>query len=374
MTSGRIKALLIEDNPGYVRLAREALAEARGLRVELESVPQLAEGLARLAKGGIDVVLLDLGLPDSTGLETFSRVHDAAGAVPIVVLTGLEDDELAAEAVRQGAQDFLVKRYMDGNLLGRALRYAIERKRLEAQLRQAQRMEVIGQLAAGVAHDLRNPLQGVMSYLDLLMLKLAGQSELEHLLQEIRNGLLEMDRLAAQLLDLAGQGPEHTVAAALEPIVEKAWGFLKAQAAKQRVELKRSFSPDLPLVRVDPARSAQALLNLFRNSLDACPEGGAITVQARPHPRIPAMVEVLISDTGPGIPADLRDKVFEPFFTTKPSGKGTGLGLALVRNIIAGCGGYVEVVDSGDSGATIGMGLPVASQADAPSPHGRTIG
>jgi DNA-binding NarL/FixJ family response regulator len=101
MTNSRIKALLIEDNPGYVRLAREALSEARGLRIELESVAQLAGGLERLAKGGVDVVLLDLGLPDSSGLETFLRVREAAGAVPIVVLTGLEDDEFAAEAVRK---------------------------------------------------------------------------------------------------------------------------------------------------------------------------------------------------------------------------------------------------------------------------------
>jgi len=374
MTSSRIRALLIEDNPGYVRLTREALADARGLHVELESVPQLAEGLERLAKGGIDVVLLDLGLPDSSGLETFSRVHEAASAVPIVVLTGLDDDEFAAEAVRQGAQDYLVKRYLDGHLLGRALRYAIERKQLEAQLRQAQKMEVIGQLAAGVAHDLRNPLQGVMSYLDLLKLKVSGQDELESLLRRILDGLLEMDRLAAQLLDLARQGPEHTAATALGPIVEKAWGFVQAQAAKQHVELQQTFSADLPLVRVNPPRSTQALLNLFKNSLDACPEGGTITVQARPHPRNPGMVEVLISDTGTGIPADIRDKVFEPFFTTKASGKGTGLGLALVKNIIAGCGGYVGLVDTPAPGATIGIGLPVATQGEAPGPNGNIIG
>jgi len=374
MTNSRIKALLIEDNPGYVRLAREALSEARGLRIELEAVPQLAAGLERLAKGGVDVVLLDLGLPDSSGLETFLRVREAAGAVPIVVLTGLEDDEFAAEAVRQGAQDFLVKRYMDGNLLGRALRYAIERKRLEGQLRQAQRMEVIGQLAAGVAHDLRNPLQGVLSYLDLLKQKLSGQQELAPFLQNIRSGLLEMDRLAAQLLDLARQGPEQTVAAELGPIVERAWGFLQAQAAQQHVELKQSCSPDLPLVRVNPVRCGQALLNLFRNSLDACPEGGTIAVRAQPHPRIPAMVEVLISDTGAGITPDIKDRVFEPFFTTKASGKGTGLGLALVKNIISGFGGYVEIVDSGVPGTTIGVGLPVATQGDTPTPNGNIIG
>ncbi|MCY3023887.1 MAG: HAMP domain-containing sensor histidine kinase [Planctomycetota bacterium] len=98
---------------------------------------------------------------------------------------------------------------------------------------------------------------------------------------------------------------------------------------------------------------------------DGLGEGGTITVQARPHPKLPAMVEVLVSDTGPGIPASIRSRLFEPFVSTKASGKGTGLGLALVQRIVKTCGGYVEVVDTPGSGTAIGIGLPAATEADA---------
>lgn len=365
MTRDRITALLIEDNPGYVRLTKEALAESKTLSVELVAESRLANGIERLAQGGIDVILLDLGLPDSSGFETFTRVHAVAQSVPIVVLTGLDDDEMAARAVREGAQDFLVKSDMLHRVLGRTIRYAIERKRLETQLHRAQRLEVIGTLAVGVAHELRNPLQGVMSYLSVLRAKCAGQQALDPVLQHIDEGLLAMDQLAAQLLDLSQEGPDTVSSEPLEPLVDKAWVLIQVMAAERHVRLARSFSPGLPPVRVNPIRITQAFLNLFRNAMDACDGGGTITVTARPHPIRPAMVEVLIADTGPGIPADIRDRIFEPFFTTKASGKGTGLGLALVRTTMTSCGGYVELANTTSPGTTFSMGLPAATEASA---------
>ncbi len=136
MNNKAIKVLLIEDNPGDVCLIRETLAEVRGVRFDMECVDRLSTGLERLAAGGVDVVLLDLGLPDSLGLDTFTTVNTQALQVPILVLTGLDDEVLAVQAVQQGAQDYLVKGQVDGNLLVRAMRYAIERKRAEETIRQ----------------------------------------------------------------------------------------------------------------------------------------------------------------------------------------------------------------------------------------------
>lgn len=130
-----LQALLIEDNDGDARLIRERLAEGTDLRVELERVRQLSEGLAQLAQRTYDVVLADLSLPDSHGLETFERVQAAAPDEPIVVLTGLDDEEIALKAMRTGAQDYLVKGRINGELLIRSLRYAMERKQAERQLR-----------------------------------------------------------------------------------------------------------------------------------------------------------------------------------------------------------------------------------------------
>jgi PAS domain S-box-containing protein len=129
MSNKTVKVLLIEDNPADIRLIREILAEAKGSPFELECADRLATGLACLARGRIDVVLLDLGLPDSQGLSTLVKVQAVALTMPVVVLTILDDEALAVEVVQEGAQDYLVKGQVDSNLLRRSIRYAIERKR-----------------------------------------------------------------------------------------------------------------------------------------------------------------------------------------------------------------------------------------------------
>jgi len=128
MTDKPIKVLLVEDNPGDARLIEELLSEVRGTTFDFVCVDRLATGLARLAAGGIDLTLLDLGLPDSSGLDTFISAYAQSPQVPIIVLSGLDDEALAVDSVRRGAQDYMVKGQVDSNLLGRAMHYAIERK------------------------------------------------------------------------------------------------------------------------------------------------------------------------------------------------------------------------------------------------------
>ena len=131
MTAMQSKVLLIEDNPGDVRLVQEMLNEVPGLAFDIECIARLDSGVERLAKGGIDLLLLDLDLPDSQGLDTFIKAHTQATEVPIVVLTGFDDEKLGLNAVQKGAQDYLVKGKIDGNQLVHAVRYAIERNRAE---------------------------------------------------------------------------------------------------------------------------------------------------------------------------------------------------------------------------------------------------
>jgi PAS domain S-box-containing protein len=138
MSEEVIRVLLIEDNPGDARLIQELLAEASAANFTLDCANELSAGLRRLAKNDTDVVLLDLGLPDSQGLDTFTTTHDQVRNVPIVVLTGLDDETLATRAMRAGAQDYLAKGNMDGDLLTRTIRYAIERKRAAKALRQSE--------------------------------------------------------------------------------------------------------------------------------------------------------------------------------------------------------------------------------------------
>ena len=130
----RIRALLIEDNPGDARLIELMLAEADRESFTVRHVDRLEDGLRELGNGNVDVVLSDLSLPDSHGLDTFLRLHGRAPHVPIIVLSGLNDTTVALNAVHQGAQDYLIKGQVDGQLLARAMRYAIERKRMSEQL------------------------------------------------------------------------------------------------------------------------------------------------------------------------------------------------------------------------------------------------
>ncbi|MBM3301302.1 MAG: response regulator, partial [Deltaproteobacteria bacterium] len=133
-----IRVLLIEDNPGDARLVREMLAESGTNRFNLEHVERISQGLTRLSQENFQVILLDLTLPDGHGLETVRRVCNVAPHIPVLVLTGLNDETIGIRAVQQGAQDYLVKGQMDGNLLMRAIRYATERKRAEETLRRSE--------------------------------------------------------------------------------------------------------------------------------------------------------------------------------------------------------------------------------------------
>jgi len=132
-----LNVLLVEDNPGDARLIEEILIETAGASFDLECTERLSEGLARLASSDVDVVLLDLSLPDSQGLDTFARVYEEAPQIPIVVLSGVDDEALAIQAVREGAQDYLVKGMADTDILVRSIRYAVERKLAEEELRKA---------------------------------------------------------------------------------------------------------------------------------------------------------------------------------------------------------------------------------------------
>src|SRR3954453_11227355 len=183
---GVVQVLLVEDSAADVDLIREALADAEldpvldGPALRLDQVDRLADALERLAQGGVDLVLLDLSLPDSQGFETFARLERAAPGTPIVVLSGLADEGMAIRAVREGAQDYLVKGQVEGKTLTRPIRYAVERKHAEDERAQLVRARVEAEASlrardetlAAISHDLRTPLTSIRALAQLLQRRL----------------------------------------------------------------------------------------------------------------------------------------------------------------------------------------------------------
>ncbi|HEX6068320.1 MAG TPA: response regulator, partial [Longimicrobiaceae bacterium] len=217
MASAPIRILLVEDNPGDARLLREQLREA-SLHFDLTHVDRLSEARESVARDGADIVLLDLSLPDGHGLETVRSMLEAAPEVPIIVLTGLDDETTAVQAVQAGAQDFLVKGQVEGGGLARAIRYARERKWLdlervrllasEREARATAEAAVRGrdEVLRVVAHDLGNSMSAVLVTSTLLLRTLPEGAEGEKArrrVENIRSLVEQMQRLRQDLLDVA---------------------------------------------------------------------------------------------------------------------------------------------------------------------------
>src|SRR3569623_1724213 len=253
-----------------------------------------------------------------------------------------------------------------------------ERRALEDQLRQTQKMESLGMLAGGVAHDFNNVLAVIASSSGLLAETLRAGEERE-LVQEIDAAVQRATGLTRQLLAVSRkQGVEPKVID-VNAAVQESRKMLRRMVGED-VLLQTSLEPELGHVKVDPGYLVQVLMNLAVNARDAMPRGGALEIAtrrgfidevcARRHPGVaigPA-VELSVADTGCGIPLDALGHIFEPFFTTKEQGKGTGMGLAVVHGILEQAGGFIEVESQVGYGTTVRVYLPiVAAEADCHS-------
>ena len=255
-----------------------------------------------------------------------------------------------------------------------------ERRRLEEQLRQAQKMEAVGQLAGGVAHDFNNLLTAILGYCHLMLDEIPEEDPLRLDLLEIQAAGDRAASLTRQLLAFSRRQMLQPQVVAINTLVTQLEKLLR-RLISEDVDLVTVLAPDLQEVTVDPASVEQILVNLAVNARDAMPTGGRLTIEtanveldeayAVSHVAMKAgpYVMLAVSDTGQGMDATTRARVFEPFFTTKEQGKGSGLGLATVYGMVKQSGGYIWVYSEPGHGTVFKVYLPpTASRPAAPGP------
>lgn len=243
-----------------------------------------------------------------------------------------------------------------------------ERKSLEEQLRRSQRLEALGQLAGGVAHDFNNALQAIVGYLSLALREASPGTRLHDDLKEIERATSRAATLTRQLLAF---GPRQSMEAKPHDLNDVVAGFLKMlrRVLGEHIELEFAPASAMPAVNVDPGQIEQAVLNLALNARDAMPAGGTLSIRTelvtvKPGPRMPdearegRFVVVRVADTGTGMTEEVRNRAFEPFFTTEGEGTGTGLGLAMVYGIVKQHGGFVDLESEVGRGTTVSLFLP----------------
>ena len=496
--SKKLHILVVEDNPADADFIHEMLLQAGPLNFQVESVSRLHAALTRLERKDIDLVLLDLGLPDSQGLPTFHKLQKAVPDIPVIVLTGNDDQELAVAAMRDGAQDYLVKGQIGGSLLARAVRYALERKRtseeaaqtarewqttfdatrdaiwildqnhrvlrtnktaesyfkrpcsemlgkscweivhgateplpecpfvrarqsghretmdlqrgdhwleitvdpildaagqfagavhivsditkrrkLEEQFRQVQKMEAVGQLAAGVAHDFNNILAVIQLQANQLMTGPDSSPEQLESASEIEKAANRAANLTRQLLLFSRRQTLQPRDLDLNQSINDMTKMLRRTIGDD-IQVQFKFAMEPLLLHADAGMLDQVLMNLAVNAHDAMPKGGRLVIETSavdfdesvrvqtPLARPGSFVCLSVSDTGFGIPPEVLPRIFEPFFTTKDIGKGTGLGLATVFGIVQQHQGWINVYSEVGRGTTFRIYLPRLAAKSGP--------
>lgn len=360
------RILLVEDNPGDAGLIEDMLDITDEPRNGLEHVETLAEARDALRKQGADAVLLDLRLPDGSGVECVHAIREVAREVAIVVLTGLDHEALALECIVAGAQDYIRKHDIRAESLRRAIGYSIARVReasahrqadtLKEQLRHAQKLEALGTLSAGIAHDLNNTLLPITTMTSLL-LETAAEDTTRLGLEIVLKSAQRAKVLVQEILQFSRKELGDRVPVRLDLMVANALTIIRA-ALPAFIRCRIDAEP-VPAILASESQFYQIVLNLVMNAAQAIGDrAGTVTIGVRCHAQ-GGWIQLYVEDDGAGMDESVSALIFEPFFTTRTADEGTGLGLAVVTSIVNDLGGTISVTSKPGTGTRFNLDFPI---------------
>lgn len=368
-----LRVLVVEDSEDDALLLLRELRRG-GYELTWERT-DTADGMRdALARQAWDVIIADYALPQFNAPSALALLKEAARDIPFIVVSGTIGEESAVAVMKAGAHDYVMK----GNLarlnavIEREVRDAVERterRQMEAQLRQAQKMEAIGLLAGGIAHDFNNLLTVLGGFGALLRHQTPPTDARRPAVDEILKATDRATALTRQLLAFSREQEFKPEVVDVNALVDDTRGLLR-RLIDPGVEIRSQLAPDVGLVRVDRGQLGQIVMNLVVNASDAMPQGGTVTIETAnvavadgapcPDGLIPAGLYVMLAvqDTGEGMDAATKEHIFDPFYTTKEVGKGTGLGLFTVYGIVKQSSGHITVESEPGEGATFRIYLP----------------
>ena len=368
-----LRALIVEDRAADADLILRELK--RGGFVTTHERVETAEALrAALDKQTWDIVLSDYYLPTLDAPGALAVLQASGHDLPFIVVSGSVGEDTAVAAMRAGATDYIMKDRLQRlpSAVAKALAEAAmgrERLQLQQDLARAQKLEAIGRLAGGVAHDFNNVLTAILGSAELLMMDTPPGEHAREEVEIIRDAAVRAQDLIRQLLAFSARQVLQPVVLDVNALIADLSRMLRRLIGDD-LTLDTDLAGDLGAVRADPGQVEQVLVNLTVNARDAMPEGGRLVVRTKDVDvtdagDVPAGLYALVevTDTGTGMDAATLARVFEPFFTTKARGKGTGLGLASVYGIVRQSGGHIGVTSTPGAGTTFRIHLP---RVDAP--------
>jgi len=377
-----------------VELKREVdrtTADLRRSREQYRSVVENAPDFILLVDGQGDLISANnaaaraFGVPPEEipgrALDRFLAPEDAQALmlkVQEVVNRGQSAE--ATATVRLKDRDYRVSAHFvplfgeDGRTVERVLVLARDitgRRQLEEQMFQTQKLASLGTLAAGVAHEINNPLSVILGFTEILLDRLPADGKEHEILKTIERQVLNAKRIVEKLMTYARQRAEYGEFTDINQDISNILLLVQNTLLTGKIDLELQLAADLPRVRGDSGELQQVVFNLVNNAVAAMPQGGKLTVATRLNPET-LMVEAIFADSGAGIPKDIAEHIFDPFFTTKRAGEGTGLGLSVSYAIISKYGGNIRFesrlaeAGGGEHGTTFYVSLPPEAPAQGP--------